>query len=129
MAKIERPLSPHLQIYRWQITMALSALHRITGVALGAGAVLLSAWIIAAALSPEAYATAQGWLGSIVGRLILLGFTWAFFFHFANGIRHLAWDLGYGFDMPAVRKSGWSVVVISMVATLLVWALAYGLGV
>lgn len=128
MAQIERPLSPHLQVYRPQITSVLSILHRLTGIALGLGALLLSAWVIAAATSAEAYDQVQSLIGSFIGQIILFGFAWAFFYHLANGLRHLAWDIGYGYEMPTVRKTGWAVVIFSFAATLIVWVLAYGAG-
>src|SRR5688500_2907199 len=98
MPRQDRPLSPHLQIYRWQITMVMSILHRITGVALAVGTLLLIWWLVAAAAGPDAFATAQDFLGSILGRLLLLGWSWALFYHLCNGIRHLAWDAGWGFE-------------------------------
>jgi succinate dehydrogenase / fumarate reductase cytochrome b subunit len=125
MANVERPLSPHLQIYRPQITSVLSILHRLTGVALGVGTLLFAWWLVAAAAGPEAYALAQGFLGSIVGRILLLGFTWALFYHLCNGIRHLAWDLGLGFDLATVSRSGWAVVIASAALTLLAFVLAH----
>src|ERR1700730_10848073 len=96
-ARIERPLSPHLQTYRWTLTMALSIVHRITGMALFFGTLLVAWWLIAVSAGPNAYAVFQDFLGSIFGRLILLGYTWALLHHMLGGIRHLAWDLGYGF--------------------------------
>ena len=106
MAIPERPLSPHLQVYRLQWTMVLSFLHRITGVALGLGTVLLAWWLVAAASGPEAFATVQNVVGSIPGRFVLLGFTFSLFYHLSNGIRHLFWDLGIGFELKAARTSG-----------------------
>ncbi len=125
MAQPDRPLSPHLQVYRWQITNTLSILHRLTGVALGVGTLLMAYWLIAIAAGPEAFATAQGLVGSIVGRVILLGFTFALAFHFSNGIRHLFWDSGRGFELSTVHTSGWIVVVASAVLTLATWILGY----
>jgi len=125
MAQPDRPLSPHLQVYRWQITNTLSILHRLTGVALGVGTLLMAYWLIAIAAGPEAFATAQGLVGSIAGRVILLGFTFALAFHFSNGIRHLFWDSGRGFELSTVHTSGWIVVVASAVLTLATWILGY----
>ncbi len=125
MAQPDRPLSPHLQVYRWQITMTLSILHRITGVGLGVGTLLMAYWLIAIAAGPEAFATAQDLVGSIVGRIILLGFTFALAFHFSNGIRHLFWDTGKGFELSTVHTSGWIVVIASVVLTLATWILGY----
>ncbi len=125
MAQPDRPLSPHLQIYRWQITNTLSILHRLTGVALGVGTLLMAYWLIAIAAGPEAFATAQDLVGSIVGRIVLLGFTFALAFHFSNGIRHLFWDTGKGFELSTVHTSGWIVVIASVVLTLATWILGY----
>ena len=125
MAASPRPLSPHLQVYRLHFTTVLSGLHRITGVALGLGALLLTWWLVAAAIGPGPYALVQAVLGSWLGRLVLLGFTWAFFYHLGNGVRHLAWDLGKGFDLKTVDRSGYAVVGASAALTLLAWALAY----
>ena len=96
-ARIERPLSPHLQTYRWTLTMALSIVHRATGMALYFGTLLLAWWLIAAASGPGAYANVQAFTGSFIGRLILFGYTWALMHHLLCGLRHLVWDLGYGF--------------------------------
>lgn len=127
MATQDRPLSPHLQVYRPQITSMLSILHRVTGVGLGAGTLLIAWWLIAAATGPEAFETAQAFLGSLFGRLILLGFTWALFYHLCNGIRHLVWDAGYGYDLDSVTKTGWLVLVASVVLTVLAWIAGYGM--
>ncbi len=121
MAADNRPLSPHLQIYRPQITSVLSILHRISGVFMSLGILLLAYWLAAAASGPESYETAVALLGSVVGRLLLFGWTLAFFYHFLNGIRHLEWDTGRGFELPQVVRSGWLVVVLSLVLTLLMW--------
>lgn len=125
MANVERPLSPHLQIYRWPVTMATSILHRATGCALAAGTLLLTWWLVAAAAGPDYYAMVQSILGSILGRLVLLGFTWALFYHLLNGIRHLFWDAGHGYSLPVANKSGWAVIIGSVVLTVLAWILAY----
>jgi succinate dehydrogenase / fumarate reductase cytochrome b subunit len=125
MANVERPLSPHLQIYRWPVTMATSILHRATGCALAAGTLLLTWWLVAAAAGPEYYAMVQACLGSILGRLVLLGFSWALFYHLLNGIRHLFWDAGHGYSLPVANKSGWAVIIGSVVLTVLAWILAY----
>lgn len=125
MANVERPLSPHLQIYRWPVTMATSILHRATGCGLAGGTLLLTWWLAAAAAGPEYYAAFQSIAGSILGRLVLLGFTWALFYHLLNGIRHLFWDAGHGYSIPVANKSGWAVIIGSVVLTLLAWILAY----
>ncbi|WP_169566206.1 succinate dehydrogenase, cytochrome b556 subunit [Sneathiella limimaris] len=128
MANIERPLSPHLQIYKPQITMVTSITHRITGVALGVGTLLLAWWLIAAATGPEAFDTVSAFLTSWFGRLVMFGFTWALFYHLCNGIRHLFWDAGKGFELPTMRKTGMAAIICSVVLTLLTWAIAYGMG-
>ena len=123
--KRARPLSPHLQIYNPQITSILSILHRMLGVALAFGALLLVYWLSAAAYGPEAFARAQGYMGSWFGQLILFGLTFSLFYHLANGIRHLVWDIGFGFEMPTLRATGIAVVVFAFALTALVWVVAY----
>jgi len=125
MPSPERPLSPHLQVYRWQLTSVLSILHRASGIALSVGTLLLVYWLIAAAAGPESFATAQGFIGSILGRILLLGWSWALFYHLCNGIRHLFWDAGHGFDLKTVYASGWTVVGASVVLTLIAWIAGY----
>jgi succinate dehydrogenase / fumarate reductase cytochrome b subunit len=117
----DRPLSPHLQIYRPQITSALSIFHRVTGVAMTLGAVLIVWWFFAAATGPEAFATADGFLSSILGQLIMLGTLAAFSYHFLNGIRHLYWDAGYGFELSSVTSSGVAVLIGTVVMTAVIW--------
>jgi len=116
-----RPLSPHLQVYRWQLTSVLSILHRATGIALSVGALYLAAWVIYAAGSSRGYAVFQEFNGSIVGRILLGGWLFSAFYHLCNGIRHLFWDAGYGFELKDAYRSGWIVVVVSLVATVLSW--------
>lgn len=118
---VHRPLSPHLQVYRPQLTSVLSILHRATGIALAVGALYLAVWVICAAASPRTYATFQGFNGSVVGRIVLGGWLFAAFYHLSNGIRHLFWDAGYGFELKDAYRSGWIVVGVSAVATLLSW--------
>ncbi|MGF1629241.1 MAG: succinate dehydrogenase, cytochrome b556 subunit [Kiloniellaceae bacterium] len=125
MTSSNRPLSPHLQVYRPQITSILSILHRLTGVALAVGTLLLTYWLVAAASGPEAFADAQGLIGSILGRLLLFGWSFALFYHLCNGIRHLAWDAGYGFEIDTATRTGWIVVAASTVLTLLCWVAGY----
>jgi len=120
-----RPLSPHLQVYRWQWTMALSILHRVTGVALAVGTLLLVWWLAAAAYGAEAFATVQGFLGSILGRLLLLGWSFALFYHLVNGIRHLVWDSGHWLDLRRARLSGLVAVALALLLTLAAWVAAY----
>src|SRR3954452_9910772 len=118
---VRRPLSPHVQIYRWPISMALSILHRVTGVALGVGTLLLTWWLVAAASSDAAFATAQAFIGSALGLLLLFGWSFALFFHLYSGVRHLVWDAGIGFESPAYNITGWAVVIATGVSTILVW--------
>jgi succinate dehydrogenase / fumarate reductase cytochrome b subunit len=116
-----RPLSPHLQIYRWQLTSVMSILHRATGIALSVGALYLATWVIYAAASPRAYVLFQGFNMSILGRILLGGWLFSAFYHLCNGIRHLFWDAGYGFALKDAYRSGWTVVVVSLIATVLSW--------
>ena len=116
MHGVQRPLSPYW-IYRWEITMWLSSLHRITGLLLSLGAVVLAVWLVALATGPDAFASTAAFLGSSWFKPLLVGWTFCFFYHLANGVRHLAWDLGYGFDKKHIRASGWTVVVATFAAT------------
>ena len=113
-----RPISPHLQVYKPQLTSVLSILHRITGVALAVGTILLVYWLIAAASGPVAFASAEALIGSWIGRILLFGWTFTLYFHLANGIRHLFWDAGFGFELKTVYASGWTVVALAAVLTL-----------
>jgi succinate dehydrogenase / fumarate reductase cytochrome b subunit len=119
----ERPVSPHLQVYRWQITMWLSSLHRITGLLLSLGAVVLAVWLVALATGPEAYADAHALLSGVWFKVLAVGWAFCFFYHLCNGVRHLVWDAGLGFDPAQIRASGWTVVVVTLLATA---AFAYG---
>ena len=121
MTHDSRPLSPDMQIYRPQLTSVLSISHRVTGIALSVGTLLLIVWLIAAADGPHTYSTVQGFLTSWVGLLLLLGWTFSFFFHLCNGIRHLVWDAGYGFELRTIYASGWTVVVASTALTVAAW--------
>ena len=113
-----RPLSPHLDIYQYQITWTVSIMHRITGVAMTLGLILIVAWLVAAAFSPELFSLIDGVLRSWIGMIIIFGSLWAVWFHFLNGIRHLFWDLGYGFNLSTVWRSGWVVVLGSIILTI-----------
>ena len=127
-ARIERPLSPHLQVYRWTLTMALSIVHRATGVALYFGTLLLAWWLIAAASGPGAYANVQAFTGSIIGKLILFGYTWALLHHLVSGLRHFVWDLGYGFG-PSERE--WltrAALIGALGITIVLWVIGYATG-
>ena len=116
-----RPLSPHLQVYKPQLTSVLSISHRITGVALSVGTLLLVAWIAATAKGPDTFAIVSGFMRNPIGLLLLFGWSVALFYHLANGIRHLFWDAGYGFELKDAYRSGWIVVAVSLVATVLSW--------
>ncbi|MGI9235036.1 MAG: succinate dehydrogenase, cytochrome b556 subunit [Woeseiaceae bacterium] len=124
MSNHDRPLSPHISIYRWPITMALSILHRITGVALSLGFVVLVAWLFDAATGPEAYAVFMSVMGSAVGKLLLIGWSFAFFYHLANGARHLMWDMGRGLDKGEANFSSWLVLVSAVALTAVFWWVA-----
>lgn len=125
MARRERPLSPHLQVYRWQLHMATSIFHRASGVALAVGSIFLTWWLVAAATGPGYFDMVQGYVATPAGRLVLTGFTWALFYHLLNGLRHLNWDLGRGFKKEQFKRSGMLVITLSMVLTVVVWLLAY----
>lgn len=116
-----RPLSPHLQVYRWQYTMTLSILHRITGCALSVGLVLFVYWLLSIANGPQAYARAMECFSHPIIRVLLVGFSFAFFYHFANGIRHLVWDTGHGLERRAARTSGWVAFLSAVAVTILFW--------
>ena len=122
MPATARPLSPHLGIYRWQIQMVTSILHRATGIALAAGTLLLVVGLLALATGPEAYARVQAFCSSWIGTLLLVGWSWALAFHLLNGIRHHAQDLGYGFLPARFVRNGWIVSIGSLLLTALVWA-------
>ena len=117
-----RPLSPHLQIYRLPQAALQSIAHRITGVVLSIGASLLTYWLVALASGPEAYATATGLLGSWIGIPILFLLSFALFYHLCNGVRHLFWDAGLGFDLKVVDMSGNAVILAAGALTILAWA-------
>jgi succinate dehydrogenase / fumarate reductase, cytochrome b subunit len=123
MTPVERPLSPHLQIYRPQLTSVLSILHRGTGLALAVGTPFLVWWLVAAAWSDNAFALAQAFWGSWLGLIFLFGWSFSLFFHLLNGIRHLAWDAGWGFALKSAYATGWAVVIGSIVLTLAAWVL------
>ena len=119
-----RPLSPHITIYRWPVTMATSITHRATGIALSVGTVLLAAWLVAVSNGPEALQGFVTLAASPLGLVVLFGFTWSLAFHLLNGIRHLAWDLGYGFAKSTAHKSGVFVFALSLVLAVAVFAFA-----
>lgn len=121
MAQGERPLSPHLEIYKPQLTMVLSITHRFTGVGLAVGTLFLTWWLIAAAMGPEAYAFTQWIYGTWLGYLVLFGFSVSLFYHLCNGIRHLFWDVGLGYEIETVYRSGWTVLAATAVLTASAW--------
>ncbi len=119
---IERPLSPHLSIYRPQINMVMSIVHRITGAALYLGTILLAAWLVAAAMGEREFAFVNQLFGHPIGLLVLLGYSWALIHHMLGGLRHLIWDTGRGLDLGSVNTLSWLNIVGSLVATAAVWA-------
>ena len=121
-----RPTSPHLQIYRWQIGSTLSILHRITGAGLALGLLALSYWLVSIAAGAHSYANAAGMFGSPFGLMFLTGWSFAFYFHLLNGVRHLFWDAGRGFERAQRHASGWFAVAGSIVLTLGTWLWIWG---
>lgn len=119
MQSAERPVSPHLGVYRWQVTNGLSILHRATGLALSLGLLVFVCWLIALASGPQAYAGVHAFYASGWFKLPLVGWSFCFFFHFANGIRHLCWDAGVGFSHAQIRAGGWTAVIVAVAATLI----------
>ena len=125
MTAHDRPLSPHLQVYRPQLTAILSITHRLTGLALLVGTLLFTYWLVAAASGEASYETASEVIGSFFGRLFLFGWSIALFYHLCNGIRHLFWDAGYGYDLPTAYRSGYAVVAGTGALTLIAWIAGY----
>ncbi len=121
MSNNGRPLSPHLSIYRWPVTMTVSILHRMTGVAMSVGFIVLTGWLIGAAIGVETYAAMVSYLDTLVGWLLLVGWSIAFFFHLSNGVRHLVWDTGRGFEKSQANASAWFVLILSVFLTALFW--------
>lgn len=120
-----RPLSPHLQIYRWQYTMALSILHRVTGCALSIGLLLFAYWLVALASGPQAYERALLVFDHVLTKIALVGFSFAFFYHLANGVRHLAWDTGHGLERRSARTSGWVAFLGAVACTAFFWFIVW----
>lgn len=120
-----RPLSPHLSIYRWQIQMVTSILHRASGIALAAGTLLLCLALVALAAGPDAFARVQAFGASSIGTVLLIGWTWSLAFHLLNGVRHLLQDIGLGFRIDQFVRNGWLAVIGSLALTVLVWALVF----
>ena len=121
----ERPLSPHLQIYRPMLTMMMSIAHRITGAGLYVGALLVAWWLIALASGPAAYADFTWFAGSIIGQLVLFGFTWALIHHMFGGIRHFIWDTGRGFGLDTIEVMARATLIGSLSLTVVVWIIGY----
>jgi len=114
---VRRPLSPHLQIYKPQVSSTTSIMNRVTGIALSVGLLLMVWWLVAAATGPQAFATAQGFIGLI----LMFGWTLSLWYHFCNGIRHLLWDTGWGFEIQTSHRTALIVVIATAVLTLLSW--------
>lgn len=121
MSRRPRPLSPHLQVYRLQLTSALSILHRGTGVFLVFGTMMIAFWVIVLALGYNSFTSYQDWLGSLIGKVLLVGWSFSLFYHLANGMRHLLWDAGWGYEIEEVYITGWIVISISVILTALLW--------
>lgn len=128
MATRQRPLSPHLQVYRWQIQMATSIVHRATGIILAVGALLIAAALLALASGPEAWDCVRGLAGSWFGLAVLFGWTWAFAYHLLNGIRHLVQDAGFGYSISAFVLNGWLSVIGSLLLTGAIWGFIFSRG-
>lgn len=122
-----RPLSPHLGIWRWPATMASSILHRMTGVGNALGTLVLAWWLIALASGPVAYGVFSGFIGSLLGRFILFGFTLSLCYHLLNGIRHLFWDTGRGFDVTVSIVWSWVNIIGAIALSVAVWAIGYSM--
>jgi succinate dehydrogenase / fumarate reductase cytochrome b subunit len=123
-----RPLAPHLRIYRLTMTMTMSILHRLTGVALYLGTLLLAWWLVAAAWSPGAYAPFRSFIGSPAGEIVLLGYVWALLHHLLGGLRHFVWDMGKGFDLPAANFMARAILIGSLSLTAAIWAVGHLIG-
>ena len=121
---VKRPLSPHLQVYRPQLTSILSIMNRVTGLASSAGTVMMVWWLAAAASGPAAFERVQWFAATPVGLFMLFGWTAALFYHLFGGLRHLAWDMGFGYDLETTHRSGWAAIIATIVSTILVWAIA-----
>ncbi len=122
---VRRPVSPHIGIYRWPITMVASILNRATGIALSVGSLLLVWWLVAAAAGPQAFARVQAFVASPVGLLLLLGWTASLFYHLFGGIRHLVWDTGRGLSKPSLNPMTWVILALTALATAGVWVAGY----
>ncbi len=123
----KNPLSPHLQIYRWQISSLISITHRITGILNFLGLIFISAWISSAGIGENLFEYFSVFLKSFIGRFILIGFTWSISYHLLSGIRHLFWDLGYGYEIKTANFSGILVILSSLILTIVLWMIGRGL--
>ena len=121
----ERPLSPHLTIYRWPVTMMTSITHRATGMALSVGALILAWWLVSISNGPEGWQGFHAVMDTIPGLIVLFGITWSLCYHFFSGLRHLAWDLGYGFKKQVAERNSVIVFALSFVAALAVFAIVW----
>lgn len=124
-AAATRPLSPHLQVYKPEINMVMSIVHRITGAALYFGTLLLAAWLVSAAIGPEAFDTVNGLFNTILGKLVLIGYTWALFNHALGGIRHFIWDTIHGYELKTIDTLSWMTLVGSLALTAALWAAVF----
>jgi succinate dehydrogenase / fumarate reductase, cytochrome b subunit len=122
--KASRPLSPHLMAWRPHLTMVVSITHRFTGMALYVGVLIVAGWAAALASGPDAFEQYRALLGSILGKLVLIGLTFSIFYHLAGGIRHLGWDLGYGFEKRTADTTATAVIAFAITATIAVWVIA-----
>ena len=120
-----RPLSPHLQVYKPQLTSILSILHRGTGIVLSIGSIFLVTWILVLTLGESAYQIYSQLVNNWFGKLVIFGFTFGLFYHLSNGIRHLFWDAGYGYDLKDAYISGFAVIISSISLTLITWLIVY----
>lgn len=123
----ERPLSPHLQIYRPMLTMMMSIAHRVSGVGNSIGFLLLAWWLVAIAAGPEAYATVSAFFASLPGRALLFLFSWGLIHHMLGGIRHLIWDTGHGLDKVSIEVFAWATIIGSITLTVMLWITGYAL--
>ena len=125
MRKMERPLSPHLQVYRPQLNSVMSISHRLTGILLGAGTLFLVYWLASLSGGVDHYANIKPLVGSFFGQAVLMGWTFALFYHLCNGVRHLFWDAGYGYALDVAHVSGWIAMMASVILTALLWGVVY----
>ena len=126
MASVERPLSPHLSVYKWQIPMALSIVHRGTGVFLSLAALLFSCWLLSIAVGPQAYLELQKHIFAWYGQLLMLGTIFSFYYHLCNGLRHLFWDIGLGLDIRQAYRSAYAVIAASLILTAMTFYISLG---